>query len=87
MLSVQKKSKLTWRCRRGMLELDLLLNQFLEQKLDFLTEKDYDQLQTFLTHPDPDIYTWLMGYGAPLDAETLYCVNLIQSADRFKKIQ
>lgn len=80
MLSAQKKSKLTWRCRRGMLELDLLFNQFLSQKLDSLTDKEYAQLEIFLTNPDPDLYAWLMGYETPPDAETLNCVEIIQSA-------
>lgn len=81
MLSVQKKSKLTWRCRRGMLELDLLLNQFLAQSLDSLSEEDYALLETFLNSPDPDLYAWLMGYETPSDAPSQYCVNLIQSVN------
>ena len=80
MLSAQKKSKLTWRCRRGMLELDLLFNQFLPQVLDSMTDEEYTMVVAFLEHPDPDIYAWLMGYEVPLDEETLRCVHFIQSA-------
>lgn len=79
MLSVQKKSKLTWRCRRGMLELDLLLNRFLSGALELLSEKDYDLLEIYLTAPDPDIYAWLMGYELPDHEDNLYCTKLIQS--------
>ena len=82
MLSVQKKSKLTWRCRRGMLELDLMLNQFLNKALDTLSENDYVLLENFLTHPDPDLYAWLMDYQTPPETETVYCVKLIQSTHR-----
>ncbi len=80
MLSVQKKSKLSWRCRRGMLELDLLFDRFLSKKLDLITDDEYSRLELFLSHPDPDLYAWLMGYEVPPDDETLYCVKLIQSA-------
>ncbi len=81
MLSVQKKSKLTWCCRRGMLELDLLLNRFLAQSLDTLSEEDYALLETFLHASDPDLYAWLMDYQIPPDATSQYCVKLIQSVN------
>ncbi|MDP3704692.1 MAG: succinate dehydrogenase assembly factor 2 [Legionellaceae bacterium] len=81
MLLEQQKSKLIWHCRRGMLELDLILGRFLECHLDVMTEAEYESLETFLTYPDPDLYTWLMGYGKPTDQGSMDCVTLIQSYD------
>lgn len=55
--------QLKWQCRRGMLELDVILGPFLERNFGSL---DADQQTIFvelLEHPDPDLYTWIMGYG------------------------
>ena len=81
MLSESLKSKLVWRCRRGMLELDLMLEKFLEKNMNTLTESDYDRLEVFLANPDPDLYAWLMGYESPVDAESRDVVAFIQSAN------
>lgn len=81
MLSAQQKSKLKWHCRRGMLELDLIFEHFLKNHLDLMTDAEYDLFETFLIHPDPDLYTWLMGYDKPTDQESIDCVVLIRSYD------
>jgi len=86
MLSAQKKSKLTWHCRRGMLELDLILGRFLENHLETMTDVEFDLIETFLTHADPDLYAWLMGYDVPSDQASLDCVTLIRSHHRIQKI-
>jgi len=53
--------RIRWHCRRGMLELDLVLNRFVEQELDGL---DSGQLQVFrelLNEQDPMLLAWIMG--------------------------
>ncbi len=52
--------RIRWHCRRGMLELDLVLNRFVEQELDGL---DSGQLQVFrelLNEQDPMLLAWIM---------------------------
>jgi antitoxin CptB len=52
--------RIRWQCRRGMLELDLVLNRFVEQELDGL---DSGQLQVFrelLNEQDPMLLAWIM---------------------------
>ena len=44
MLSAQEKARLTWHCRRGMLELDLILQRFLEKGLDKLSNEELKTL-------------------------------------------
>lgn len=53
--------RLRWACRRGMLELDLLLANFLEEV--FLTLSDHDQLLfiQLLETNDQDLFLWLTG--------------------------
>jgi len=72
MLLQDKKAKLRWQCRRGMLELDLIFARFLEARIDCMTESELMSFEKFLNHSDPDLYAWLMGYEVPEDKE---CVD------------
>lgn len=69
MLNSTERARLTWHCRRGMLELDLILQNFLKNGLDKL---NFEQIQCFdnlLNCTDPELYAWLMGYDTPEDAQ------------------
>jgi len=63
MSEIPLKTKLAWQCRRGMLELDVILIPFLDQHFDQLNEVEQLAFSQLLEQADPDIYTWLMGYG------------------------
>lgn len=80
MLSPQKKAKLTWHCRRGMLELDLILQRFLVQGLDRLSDEQIVSFEQLLTAEDPDLYACLMGYQEP-DKELKDIVAFIHDCD------
>lgn len=54
-----------WRCRRGMLELDLLLQPFFENSFRNLPPEEQKRFIEFLDSPDPDLYSWLLGYEQP----------------------
>lgn len=54
-------SKIKWQCRRGMLELDLLLLPFYEGKFTQLSPALQQAFINLLDHPDPDIYNWFLG--------------------------
>lgn len=57
--------RIRWQCRRGMLELDLVLNRFVEQDLAGL---DPGQLQVFkalLAEADTHLLAWVMGQAEP----------------------
>ncbi|MDQ7048592.1 MAG: succinate dehydrogenase assembly factor 2 [Enterobacterales bacterium] len=55
--------KLEWQCRRGMLELDVILGPFLARDFSSLDADQQTAFVQLLEHPDPDLYTWIMGYG------------------------
>ncbi|MEA3638450.1 MAG: succinate dehydrogenase assembly factor 2 [Lamprobacter sp.] len=70
--------RLRWQCRRGMLELDLLLNQFLEQgyaELDPAGRADFERL---LGYQDQILQDWLIGQAVPADPALSGLVVLIQ---------
>ena len=55
--------QLEWQCRRGMLELDVILIPFLKEHFSSLNQQQKETFAEFLKEPDPDLYTWLMGFG------------------------
>ncbi|MDA9271860.1 succinate dehydrogenase assembly factor 2 [bacterium] len=81
MITPQKKAKLTWNCRRGMLELDLIFGRFLTQQLDHLSDDQVASFELLLNYPDPDLFAWLMGYEEPTDKECADIVAFIQLHD------
>jgi antitoxin CptB len=81
MISPQRKAKITWRCRRGMLELDLILQRFLKQSLDAMTEQQLASFESLLENPDPDLYAWFMEYEKPPSQELLDIVAFIRLHD------
>lgn len=69
MLTNEKQSKLRWACRRGMLELDLLLLPFLENHYANLNEEEKIQFEQLLTCNDQDLYCWLIKREPTFGAE------------------
>ena len=69
-----------WRCRRGMKELDVLLERFAARALDRLDDAGLDALERLLGQPDQDIHAWLVsepGSQAPPEMEGI--VALVRS--------
>lgn len=60
-----ERAKMLWRCRRGMLELDLLLERFMAEGYDNLTPEQLAIFKRLLEEPDPDLFAWLMGASEP----------------------
>lgn len=54
------KKRLQWQCRRGMLELDVLLGRFLEDCYEQLNIQQKQDFVALLRVNDPQIYSWLM---------------------------
>lgn len=63
----ESRDRLHWACRRGMLELDVLLSNFLNEAYPSLSEADQVLFATFLTYQDPDLMAWIMGRAQPDD--------------------
>ena len=59
--------RLRWRCRRGLLELDLLLQGFLVGRFAKLDATEKALFGELLEHPDPDLLDWVLGRSEPAD--------------------
>ncbi len=84
MIAVQRKAKIIWHCRRGMLELDLILGRFAKDHLDKLNDKQLSLFEGLLEQPDPDLFAWLMGYEHTEDKELADIVAFIRLHDNIK---
>lgn len=86
MKSVHKDNnlaRLRWACRRGMLELDVLLGNFLNQCYEELEPKLQHDFTKLLTYTDPEIFDWLLG-NSPRPPEFKQLVHLILSCKHLK---
>lgn len=86
MISKERKAKITWQCRRGLLELDIIFNHIVENCLSKMTEAEIDSFETLLHHHDSHLYAWLMGFEQPEDKETQNSVQFIASCYQRQKI-
>lgn len=73
----ERKAKIRWQCRRGMLELDLLLNQFLTEHLESLSEDQLRSLEVLLVIEDPILYAYLIEGFEPANSDLIDIVKLI----------
>jgi antitoxin CptB len=81
MLDAREKARLEWHCRRGMLELDLILQRFLEKRLDSLSPQELKDFDSLLNCTDPELFAWFMGHEEPEAEEFKEIVALIRNND------
>jgi antitoxin CptB len=73
----QEARRLLWRCRRGMKELDVLLERFARRELPGSTSEQRQTLARFLELPDPELVDYLLGQAIPPDPELARLVQRI----------
>jgi len=73
-------NRIRWRCRRGLLELDLILTRFLENHFDRLDAGQKELFNQLLDESDNDLLDWAMGRRQPADCRYLPVVELLRMA-------
>jgi antitoxin CptB len=68
-----------WRCRRGMKELDLLLERFGRHSLPQAPEAERARFEQLLELPDPVLAAYLLGGIEPADPQTAQLVAGIRA--------
>jgi antitoxin CptB len=76
----EEHSRLRWRCRRGMLELDLLLQPFLENGYGELDESEQKLFLALLELPDQELFENLMAMNEPEKKEFSRVITKIRYA-------
>lgn len=79
-----RKAKLKWHCRRGMLELDLILMRFVEHHLDAMSDAQLTQFEALLACTDPELFSWFMEQEKPQDGELAAIVDFIKLHDNLR---
>lgn len=74
-------SRLRWQCRRGMRELDVLLERFLDSRYDSSTEAQKSAFQALLELPDPELGLYLLQGVRPDSAQLADIVRRILRED------
>ena len=59
--------RLRWRCRRGLLELELLLEAFLETAYPLLPVEEQRAFEGLLGFSDPELWQYCFGEASPPD--------------------
>jgi antitoxin CptB len=75
---MSEADRIRWHCRRGMLELDLVLAAFLERHFDTLGPRRLAALRRLLDLPDPELFDLVMGRGRAEGAEERELVALMR---------
>ena len=70
--------KLRWRCRRGMKELDQLLERWLDRGYAAASGRERGVFLQLLDSEDDRLWRWFLGYEAPPDAELAALVQRIR---------
>jgi len=76
----QERRRIHWQCRRGMLELDDMLQGFLKQTYDVLTPDERASFEKLLNCHDNLLLEYFMGRTVPADPDTANVVNKIRAA-------
>jgi antitoxin CptB len=59
--------RIRWRCRRGLLELDLVLAAFVRDELERLSAAEVALFTRLLDAADNDLWDWVSARGEPVD--------------------
>ena len=71
--------KLRWRCRRGMRELDQLLERWLEREWRQSPTAQREVFLRLLDTEDDTLWRWFLGHEVPVDVEVAALVEHIRS--------
>ena len=75
-----QKNRLLWASRRGMLELDLLLQPFVENHYGHLADDDKQQFHLFLELEDQQLFQWLVQKEKASDSNTQRIIDIIHAS-------
>jgi antitoxin CptB len=71
--------RIRWDCRRGMLELDLVLNRFVDKRLDKLNAAQTEAFRQLLEYPDNELLDLIMQRAEVDDEGVRAVLDLVRS--------
>jgi len=79
-MTPERWNRIVWRCRRGMLENDLVLTRFLAARGESMTELEIAMLDRLLDLPDNELWDIISGRQQPNDASVAPLVTALRIA-------
>ena len=76
----EKKSRILWRCRRGIKEMDIVLQDFIKDSYDKLNNENKSAFSKLLEEQDLDILNWVLGKDKPEDKTLIEIIKKIRSS-------
>jgi antitoxin CptB len=76
----EEKSRILWRCRRGIKEMDIVLQDFIKDSYDELNNENKSAFSKLLEEEDLDILNWILGKDKPEDATLIEIIKKIRSS-------
>ena len=74
-----RRARLYWQCRRGMLELDLVLQAFLDHRYDHASSDERRAFEALLNYPDALLFEYVMGRVIPTDSQFAHVITLLRT--------
>ncbi|MCK5435953.1 MAG: succinate dehydrogenase assembly factor 2 [Nitrosomonadaceae bacterium] len=75
---MKELDRVRWRCRRGMLELDIVLQRFVDKHYTQLNETELQQFDTLLNLPDNDLWDMITAKKEMGDIKLQPMLRLLQ---------
>ena len=79
---MSEAGRLRWRCRRGMRELDQLLEWYLDVRYAGAGASTKSAFAELLDQQDPELWSWFTGASTAPDAAWKQIVDEIRTRDR-----
>ncbi len=77
---MSEADRVRWHCRRGLLELDLILARFMDRHYEGLDAEAQALFKELLERPDNDLLDWALGRSAPADRRYQRVVELLRAS-------
>lgn len=77
---MRELARARWRCRRGLLELDIILARFMEQYYAGLSDEELQQFETLLSMSDNDLWDCIVNKKVLEDETAQPVLQLLQKS-------
>lgn len=75
-----EQARISWQCRRGMLELDILLQAYVEHRYHAADAAQQKAFESLLGYPDQLLFDYLLGNSKPSDPGMAHVIKEILSS-------
>ena len=77
-----EQRRLAWRCRRGMLELDIVLQRFIKEKFGVLSIKELEVFDGLLDLPDNQFWALINDSKTHQDKHLNHILSMLNASSR-----